>query len=100
MADGATFNTQSGTGFVAIVVAAKAGGNPVRVYDIHVISTTTRTNLELRTDSVTGPIYCNVQVTDVSATEVSNDGTRFPNGLYLVTGANFSIATINYITEL
>ena len=96
----ATFNSQSGTGFSATVVAAAAKGLGVRVFDVHLISTTTRTNLEVRSNSASGPMYMKVQVDDVSATESTVEGTLLPNGCYIVTGANFAACSINYTTEI
>ena len=97
-----TFNSQSGTGFNATVVAATATGRKVRITDVHLISTLTQTNIQLRTDSVTGTIYLQADVSPdaKSETTVVSEGILFPNGVYLVTSANFAAVTINYRTEL
>lgn len=96
----ATFNAQSSTGFSATVVAATAKGIGVRVFDVHLIAVGSVTNLQLKSDSASGPTYLKVITTGGSDTESTVEGTLFPNGCYLVTAAGFAVATINYTTEI
>lgn len=98
-----TFNTQSGANCTTTVVAASTtGGTKVRVTDAHLFSSLTQTSLQLRTNGVTGPIYIVVSIDGEtkSGSEVFSEGILFPNGVYLVTAANFGGCSINYRTEL
>ena len=95
-----TKNIQTGTGFTATVIT----GSAVRVTDVHLMGQAqliTGTTLLLKTDSVTGPTYIQVNVNGtLSGTESFVEGVLFPSGVFLVTGTSFAAVTINYKTEL
>lgn len=94
-------NVLPGNQRVTADVAVGTSGNPIRVYSIHLVSSSTASTTTLKNGTTTsGTAY--LQVDGIASQGVTINiagGMRFPGGCFVDADANISYAIVVYTEE-